>query len=641
MQVCLDQRTGSGCRATNRQTARFCLNCGRPLHFAVQLHNAATKVGHYDIVRTLGYGGLGAVYEAEVVQSEGHKIRVALKECIDPNRLQSLKNQWSLWNGLRHPHLARYYYIFEENRHAYVVMELVPRENMVEVLKKQSRLPAQAVLEIGLKMCDVLSYLHSQTSPLFHGDIKPANLRLTPKEMIKLVDVGLVRTPGSPTHTARYALMPAYVPLEQWGGTIDARSDIYSLGATLYHLLTGQAPIPATERLLASSDPLVAPQKLNPKLAPHLSDALMVALALRPQERYQDAATLKEVLMGNQPARSQPPVVQMPSPTAHDRPSAPVMTAPAPSSPAPSSIMVSAAGVLNIEEPVYQVAFSPNLSDQGSYLLALAGSNQRIELWDIPSEDKESATPQKVRECEGHTNNIRDVAFCPDGQLLVSGSDDNTVRLWDVEGAQEIQCFKGHPSWVMSVTFSPDGTLVGSSSFDGSVRLWDVANGEQVRELPANKSIDYIIQLTPDGKWLAQGTTDHTVVLSDLNNGQEKQQLQGHTERVTALASHGQKLASGSLDNTIRLWDMGSGEQTHLFKGHRDQVRSVAFSPDGSLIASGSYDDTVRLWDIASGQQAQELKEHTAEINCVAFSPDGRLLASGTVDGVVRLWRLK
>lgn len=298
MLICIDQRTGTGCGAENRDRAKFCGQCGKTLRFALGLRDPGTMVRNYRIVRMLGHGGFGAVYEALDV---GTQQAVALKETFDSDSIRSFEREFAVLKGLEHPHLPRYYDMFvlsaegkEGERNAYLVMELVPGQNLAEVLAKQGQLLETQVLGYALQLCDVLSFLHRQIPQILHRDIKPANIRLMPEGIIKLVDFGLLKV----GRTTRRALSPPYAALEQWGGGTNVRSDLYSLGATLYHLLTGKEPLPAPDRIVASPDPLPLPQTLNANLSQQVADSIMTAMGLRQQERYANAMELKQALLG-------------------------------------------------------------------------------------------------------------------------------------------------------------------------------------------------------------------------------------------------------------------------------------------------------------------------------------------------------
>ncbi len=322
MLICLDQRNDSGCRAKNRDSAKVCQQCGKSLRFALKLHNRGTIIGSYRIANVIGYGGFGAVYEAEDTRKPG--VRVALKETFDPASVRAFQDEFAVLHRLHHDHLPRYYEMFEAQGNGYLIMELIPGQSLLDVLEKcqgQPLIEAQ-VMGYAIQACDALTYLHSQNPVLIHRDIKPDNIRLTPDGLIKVVDFGLIKQGMDSTRSSRRALTPAYAALEQWGGTgihTSPQSDMYSLGATLYHLLTGQTPYTATDRIATNVDPLRAPRDHNPRISAHVSDALMRAMALQAHNRFTDAATFKHALMvaGSVPTPVAPTVtvaVQPPTP---------------------------------------------------------------------------------------------------------------------------------------------------------------------------------------------------------------------------------------------------------------------------------------------------------------------------------------
>lgn len=205
-----------------------------------------------------------------------------------------------------------------------------------------------------------------------------------------------------------------------------------------------------------------------------------------------------------------------------------------------------------------------------------------------------------------HDGPIVSVAFSPDGNYVVSGSTDETVRIWDVKaGTQVGEPLRGHSDWIRSVAFSPDGGRVVSGADDGTVRIWNAKAGTQVGE-----------------------------------------PLQGHSGWVTSVAfsPDGSRVVSGALDTTVRIWDAEAGKQVGELRGHSDYVTSVAFSPDhdGKYVVSGANDETVRIWDAGAGTQiGQPLKGHTEGVNFVAFSPNGVCVVAGSNDGTLRVWDIK
>jgi WD40 repeat protein/nucleoside phosphorylase len=278
--------------------------------------------------------------------------------------------------------------------------------------------------------------------------------------------------------------------------------------------------------------------------------------------------------------------------------------------------------------PCYAVAWN-----QAGDLLASGHDDGSVRLWDV-------VTGEAIRGLGGHTSAIQSVAFSPDGQTLASGSDDNTVRLWDVATGRALRAYEGHTQGVWSVAFSPDGQTLASGSSDQTVRLWDVATGRALRAYEGHASRVLSVAFSPDGQTLASGSYDQTVRLWDVATGRALRAYEGHTQGVwsVAFSPDGQTLASGSWDTTVRLWDVATGRALRAYEGHTKQVLSVAFSPDGQTLASGSLDKTVRLWDVATGRALRAYEGHTSRVQSVAFSPDGQTLASGADDQTVRLW---
>jgi WD40 repeat protein len=278
---------------------------------------------------------------------------------------------------------------------------------------------------------------------------------------------------------------------------------------------------------------------------------------------------------------------------------------------------------------VFSIAFSPD----GQFLVS-GGEDDNIKLWRL-------ADGSLVRKLKGHSDSVLSLAFSPRGQLLASGSADRTIRLWQVADGRLILRLKGHTGKVRDVAFSPDGQLLASGSDDKTVRIWQVADGGLLKTLTGHISGVNSVAFSPDGQVLASGSSDKVIRLWRTPNGDLLQTLMGHTDRVTAVAfsPDGQLLASGSADRTIRLWRISDGSLVRILIGHADRVNFVVFSPDGRLLASGSGDDTVILWRVVD-RQILWILPHTNQVFSIAFSPNGQLLAVGDDDGQVNLWRL-
>jgi len=242
----------------------------------------------------------------------------------------------------------------------------------------------------------------------------------------------------------------------------------------------------------------------------------------------------------------------------------------------------------------------------------------------------------------GHSSIVTSVAFSPDGKQIISGSNDNTVKLWDVATGRIIRTLSGHTHYVFSVAFSPDGRQILSGSWDNTIKLWDTATGREIRTFSGHTDGVRSVTFSPDGRQIISGSNDFTIKLWDTVTGREIRSLSGHTNNVSSVAfsPDGKQIISGSSDRTVKLWDMATGQEVRTFSGHIEEVSSVTFSPDGRQILSGSDDSTVKLWDTASGREIRTFSGHTSVVKSVAFSSDGRQIISGSSgdDSTVKLW---
>jgi serine/threonine protein kinase len=258
----------------------------------------------YEIIEAIGKGGMGAVFLAKDTRLGN---RVALKETLftDESLRRAFEREARLLAGLQHPALPRVMDHFTEDDGQFLVMEYIAGDDLETLFQRHGPFSLSDALDWADQLLDALVYLHGQEPPVVHRDIKPHNLKLADGKRVVLLDFGLAKGHAADmTQTSGKSLFgytPAYAPLEQIRGVgTDPRSDIYSLGATLYHLLTGAAPPDAITRanaiVGAHADPLRPAHKLNPEISPAVSAVLQKAAALHADQRFATAAELRQAL---------------------------------------------------------------------------------------------------------------------------------------------------------------------------------------------------------------------------------------------------------------------------------------------------------------------------------------------------------
>ncbi len=286
----------------------------------------------YKVVELVGQGGMGAVYKADDLRLSGRvcAVKEVLPELfgspgMDEQTHDQFYREASTLARLDHPNLPKVSDYFSEIGREYLVMDFVPgrdlRQLLEEARRQDSFLPEETVLGWAGQLCDALTYLHTQEPPVVHRDIKPSNIKLTPRGVVKLVDFGLVKV-LQPDDSRTVTVVQgrgtaAFTPLEQYGGDTghtDIRSDIYALGATLYNLLTGQAPADAKQRFLKPGS-LIPLRDLNPRVSPQVERALLAAMAQHPDDRPGSVEEFRKILFAV-PAAAHPDLAGSAAPEA-------------------------------------------------------------------------------------------------------------------------------------------------------------------------------------------------------------------------------------------------------------------------------------------------------------------------------------
>ena len=276
------------------------------------------------------------------------------------------------------------------------------------------------------------------------------------------------------------------------------------------------------------------------------------------------------------------------------------------------------------QDSVNSVSFSPD-----GKMIASGSDDNTVKLWDV-------VTGRELRTFSRHQFSVSLVSFSPNGKIIASGSAE-VMKLWDVATGREFRTFTGHQLGVNSVSFSPDGKIIASGSADKTVKLWDVATGRELRTFTGHQQ-GVTANFSPDGRTIASSSGDGTVKLWDVATGRELRTITKLNAHSVSFSPDSRTIASGNRDDTVRLWDVATGRELRTFTGHQSDINSVSFSPDGRTIASGSFDKTVKLWDIKTGKALLTLTGHQRSIKSVSFSPDGKTIASGSRDHTVKLW---
>ena len=677
----------------------------------------------------LGEGGFGEVW---LGRNPTTKERRVFKFCFQVERVRFLKRELTLFRLLKervgeHPNIVRLHDVYLDQPPFYVEMDYVEGADLRSWSEGHGgveAIPMATRLEIVAQAADGLQAAHE--AGIIHRDIKPANILVgmsqvgrgvptapgpggslgtaSPTVAVKLTDFGIgqvvsdeclkgitragftqtILSDSSSSHTGTQLYM---APELLAGKPASTRSDVYSLGVVLYQLLVGDFTSPVTGDW--SND-------ITDAL---LKDDLQHCLAGKPGDRFAGVAQLAKNLRAYPQRKAELERVRRLQQRAEWRRRVALVSS------AAAVLLIAVAVALayglrktQMERDLqrrYAYASDVNLAHQALDEENLGRALELLErhrprpgekdlrgwewryLWQLCRSDE-------ARSLAGHSNSVLAVAFVPDGTILVSGGQDDKVRLWDLATGREsavlnhagvVRCLAVSPDgkllttgcsdgkvrlWNIvtrqeirsfpcdqdthtgAVAFSPDGHMLATGGRDGKISLWDWERNSLITTLPAPDQIGSLV-FSPDGKTLASASGfrgDHAIWLWDMDTRRARKRLPVNTRSVHSLAysPDGKLLASGNWDKTVSLWNAVTLETMPDLAGHQAWVSSVAFSPDGRILATGSADQTVKLWEVGTWRLTGTLKGHLYEIWTVAFSPDGQSLATGSKDGGVKLW---
>ncbi len=455
-------------------------------------------------------------------------------------------------------------------------------------------------------------------------------------------------------------------------------TDVYALGAVLYECLTGRPPLRGetlldTLLLVQFKEP-VPPGKVRPGVPRDLGIICLKCLSKNPQQRYRTAEALAEDLesfLEGMPIKGR-------DVGAVERAVRWVRRRPAQAALAGVGAVAAMALVGVVVGLVYGIQLTAANDQLGIANSDLKNTSEQLEIEKTEAE----AQRTRARKAEGEARRYLYTATMPlvmqaekdknSGRVIQLlrhlipnevGAEDfrdwEWYHLWRKHHGEQSRLL-GHTKTVVAVAFSPDDKLLASGSNDCTIKLWDVVSGKEVFTLTGHSDVVTSVAFSPDGKHLVSGSADATVRIWDTTTGKELRTLDGHTARVTraVFCSDNNLVASSSEDTTVRIWNFSTGQTFQIFREHKDIVNDVAFTPNGLRIASAAKGD-FRVWDPRTGKVlstpiilAPDVKHDEVLTSAVAFSPDGDVLIAayswaargqgslGPATSSVTVWRL-
>jgi len=268
-------------------------------------------------------------------------------------------------------------------------------------------------------------------------------------------------------------------------------------------------------------------------------------------------------------------------------------------------------------------------------LAVSASSDNTLKVWDLYN-------GRELRTLQGHSESVRGVAMDADGQFIVSASLDKTLKFWNLSSGRELLTLRGHVDSVRGVAMSAAGRRAVSTSSDGTLILWDLDNGRKLRTLQGHTDSVKGVAVSADGRQAVSASEDTTLKVWDLEIGRELRTLKGHSGSVRGVAvdSDWQVAVSASSDTTLKVWNLETGHELRTLQGHSNWVNSVAISADARRAVSASDDNTLKIWDLGSGREVRTLQGHSAAVRGVAVSADGQRAVSASDDKTLKVWSL-
>ncbi len=619
----------------------------------------------YRILEGLGTGGMGTVFRAE------HELmarQVALK-VLSPRLtrraelVERFRQEVKAAARLSHPNIVTAFDAEQAGDLHFLVMEFVPGQR-VDALLENGPLPIATACDIARQVA--LGLAHAFERGMVHRDIKPQNLMRLPDGRVKILDFGLARFASENvpvealTHSGAVLGTPDYIAPEQArdARSADIRADLYSLGCTLYHLLTGQPPFPGgsiLQKLLAHENQPPRPVRaLRADVPAALERLVMRLLEKKPASRYSTPAEVADLLApwaeGRVPSEEPGHAASSNSRVWASIIAGAVVflgggmllvagslgyfsSVPASDVPVEAAVPTraepEATPLVGHREAIIRLAVAAD-----GRRAASVGAEPDVFLWDL-------AAGKLERRLAGHTDQIRAVAFSHEGDRLLTASADGRVGLWNVNQGENLKYFAGHEGVVQCVAFAPSGSGGASGGYDKTIKVWSFTEEAPVKTLKGHSAPVTGLAYLPAGDRLVSTAHDGALIVWDLTTGQPRQtHVHEHGLMGLALSQSGRFALTACYDHHAYLWDLEKETLVQRFEGHTEPVLDVSLSPDSRYVLSASKDGTVRLWEAATGIEVDVFHGHRGEALAVAFDGPGRRALSGDAQGHLLSWAL-